>query len=259
MNNEEIIQHIATVLQMLRGYHRHKVIGLENIPAKGRGILVSNHSLATYDIALLFGAIYQEWNRIPRPLADHLFFKIPLLGDLVRAVGGVEGTPANAKKLLKEGHLMAVAPGGMREALRSSAERYQIRWARRKGFVRLAIETQSPIILCICPKADDIYDVFPTALTKWAYSRLRIPLVLARGIGLSLLPKPVQLTHIVDTPIVPPKAAKSAAELSLQIDELHQHVIARANEIIGQCVTQHGLPAAAPRDSEWTSQKYDEP
>ena len=49
------------------------------------------------------------------------------------------------------------------------------------GFARLAIETQTPIILAMCPKADDIYDVYSNSLTAWAYQKYRIPVFFARG------------------------------------------------------------------------------
>lgn len=236
MNNEEIINYLITVIHMLRKYHRHEVIGLENIPSKGRGLLIFNHSLATYDIALLFGAIYENLHRIPRPLADHLFFKLPYLGPIVEALGATEGTQQNAHKMLAEENLVAVAPGGMREALRPSEQRYQLIWQKRKGFVRLAIETQTPIILTLCPKADDLYHVYPSTLTKWAYKNLKIPLFIARGLGPTPIPRPIKLIHFVDEPIVPPKPDSDPKVLNSQINRLHKKIIKRAQALITKAI-----------------------
>ena len=128
---------LLPLLKAIRFYHEHEIIGMGHIPQKGGALLVVNHSLATYDIALLIAAIYETTGRISRPLADNLFFKIPYLSKAVDALGAVRGTRSNAKSLLKAGELVSVAPGGMREALRNSNEKYQLFWKERKGFVRL--------------------------------------------------------------------------------------------------------------------------
>lgn len=236
MNNEEILNTLQNFLNKLRKYHDHEVIGMEHIPQEGRGLIVFNHSLATYDMSLLFAAIFADLGRIPRPLTDHLFFKIPYLGQMVELVGGVEGNPQNAEKMLEEGNLVAVAPGGMRESLRPSSERYQILWEKRKGFVALALRTQTPIIIAICPKADDIYDVYPSPLTKWAYQKFKVPVFLARGIGLSPIPKPVKLIHFIDKPLIPPVADPNPEGFKKQVDALHRKVVARAHKLIGVAV-----------------------
>ena len=150
---QQYVMRLLPFLKAIRFYHEHEIIGMGHIPQKGGALLVVNHSLATYDIALLMAAIYEKTGRISRPLADNLFFKIPYLSKAVDALGGVRGTRNNAKSLLEAGELVSVAPGGMREALRSSDEKYQLIWKKRKGFVRLAIEMQVPIILGMCPKS----------------------------------------------------------------------------------------------------------
>lgn len=178
---------------------------MEHVPSKGRVLIVVNHSLATYDITLLWGAIHDEKGRFARGLADRLFYKIPIIGPLVSSLGAVEGSQANAERLLHQDHIVCVAPGGMREALRPSAERYRIDWEHRTGFVRLAIATQSPVIVAACPRADDLYEVYPSFITQWAYKKLRIPLFFARGLGPTPIPRPVKLIHYLSRPMLPPK------------------------------------------------------
>jgi hypothetical protein len=232
--NESLYHFLGPILQKMRQYHHHHVVGMENLPDTGRVLLVVNHSLATYDIGLLFSAIHTEKNRIARPLADNLFFRMPYLGELVEAVGGKQGTPENAKKLLEEEHLVAVAPGGMYEALRPSYDRYQLRWDHRKGFVRLAIETQTPILLAVCPRADDIFEVYENKLTSWAYDTLRIPLFMARGVGPTLLPRPVPLIHFM-SPLIPPPAY-TPATLKQQVETFHKKLVKRAEALIGEAI-----------------------
>lgn len=40
---------------------------------------------------------------------------------------------------LRDGHLLCIAPGGVREALFSDPAHYNIMWARRLGFARVIL------------------------------------------------------------------------------------------------------------------------
>jgi 1-acyl-sn-glycerol-3-phosphate acyltransferase len=199
-----LIHEFLPVVKILNAYHRYSVEGTDFVPRKGRVLILVNHSLATYDILLLGAAIYAYTTRLPRGLADSHFFRNTKIGEFGNKVGMVEAGPENAQALLEEEHAVILAPGGMREALRPSNEKYQIKWDKRFGFARLAIRTQSPVILAACPKADELYDVSESILTKLLYKRFKLPFVLARGLGLSPFPRPVKLTHYLHAPILPP-------------------------------------------------------
>ncbi len=233
---QEYIDILLPLLTKLREYHEHEVVGMRNLPTEGRAILAVNHSLATYDIGLLCCAIFQETGRMARPLADRLFFRLPFLGDLTSELGAVEGNQANAEQLLQDEELVTVAPGGMREALRPSSERYQVLWEKRTGFIKLALRTGTPIVIATCPKADDLYDVYETPVTKWAYRNFKIPLFLARGIGLSPIPRPVKLIHFLSQPIVPPPMATDPKDFARQVEQLHRKVVKRAQQLIGEAI-----------------------
>ena len=247
----ELLERLCPVLERVRGYHGHEVHGLDYIPKEGGAIIATNHSLATYDIALLYHAIFRHSGRIPRALADHLFFKIPLLGEMVTAIGAQDGTPENARRLLLDGLLIGVAPGGMREALRPSSERYQILWGQRKGFIRLSVETGAPIILAICPKADDLYEVYQSPVTSWAYRRFRIPLFFARGLGFSPLPRKVRLTHFLSEPVYPPKRKEDPVAFRRQVDCFHQKVLQRTQTLIGEAIAYRQQEPQAPEGQKF--------
>lgn len=232
---QQYVSKIVPFLNAVRFYHEHEVIGMGHIPQEGPALLVVNHSLATYDIGLLFAAIYESTGRIARPLADNLFFKIPYLSEFVQALGAVKGTPKNAKDLLREGEIVTVAPGGMREALKPSSEKYKLMWESRKGFVALAIEMQVPVILAMCPKADDIYNVYRNPVTPWAYKNYRIPLFCIRGMGPTLIPKKVHLRHYLSAPLVPPKVKKNSNIRGL-IDSFHKKILTTSSELIDQAL-----------------------
>lgn len=224
------------LIQALQIYHRHQVVGLRNLPKSGPYLLVTNHSLATYDIALLFAAIYKYSGRLVRPLVDRAFWKFPFAGELMNFLGSVQGNPDSAKDLLTAGNIVAVAPGGMVESLRPSSERYQVRWKRRRGFARLAMESQVPVILAACPKADDLYEVYPNPLTKLIYEKFRLPAPLARGIGLSPIPRPVKLIHYISEPLRPPKLDEDPEVNEKRLEVWHAKLNRRMQQLIGEAI-----------------------
>lgn len=235
----EVAKRVALLMPLVRtlqAYHRHQVVGLRNLPKSGPFLIVTNHSLATYDIMLLFAAIYQNSRRLVRPLVDRAFWKVPYLGDLMNFFGSVQGSNDGGKELLADGNIVAVAPGGMQEALRSSEERYQVRWSKRRGFARMAMEAQVPIILAACPRADDMFEVYPNFLTKMIYDRLRLPLPLMRGIGPTIIPRPVKLVHYLSEAMRPPKIDADPEVNQKRLEGWHQKLTKRMQQLIGEAI-----------------------
>lgn len=195
--------HVRAALEPLRRMHRHTLRGVENLPAAGPAVVVLNHSLATYDLFLFGLAAYDATGRVPVALGDDLLFAVPGLDRLVWSLGIRPASHVHGHDLLRQGRLVGIAPGGMREALRPSTERYAVRWGKRLGFARLAVRAGVPVIPVACRAADDLYTVYDNPLTALAYRELRVPLPLVRGWGPTMLPRPVQLTHHVGAPILP--------------------------------------------------------
>jgi 1-acyl-sn-glycerol-3-phosphate acyltransferase len=226
------IEVFKNILKPLRLYHRYEVRGLEKFPKEGRLILAVHHSLATYDGFLLGLEIFEKKNRLPKGLGDDLLFKLPVTKDLAPEIGLVPASHENAKELLENEELLAIAPGGMRESLRLSNERYSVRWGKRKGFVRLAIETGTPIVLAACPSADRIFKVYENPLTALAYKKFKFPLPIFRGWGLSMVPRPVKLTHYLSAPIIPPKMDKD--NLELQVNTFHNVLVKEMERLMSK-------------------------
>jgi 1-acyl-sn-glycerol-3-phosphate acyltransferase len=200
---QTVTKRTKRLLEGMAIYHGHRAHGLHHIPDSGC-LVVVNHSLATYDVGLLVLRIYQQTGRLPRGLGDRAIFQTPGLAKFADMIGIVQGSPEVAEQLLRNGEIVVVAPGGMREALRPSSQAYELSWLGRKGFVKLAVNAQVPIILAACPKADDIYTVYDNPVTRAIYQRYRIPVPLLRGIGLSAIPRPVRLVHWLSKPMQPP-------------------------------------------------------
>ena len=216
----------------LARYHRHEVHGLENVPRTGPVLVAVNHSLATYDGLLLGMRVISDVGRIPTGLGDDRLFQTPALRRLVRSVGIVPAGHSTAEELLGRGHLVFVAPGGMREALRPSDERYQVRWERRRGFVRLALRTGTPIVLAACPAADRMYRVYENTWTKLMYRHFHLPLPVVRGYGPTLLPRPVKLVHHVGEALHVDRIAADDPRFEPEVDAVHREVVARMHHLL---------------------------
>jgi 1-acyl-sn-glycerol-3-phosphate acyltransferase len=192
---------VQRILKTLAFYHRHSVKGLEYFPLEGPVILAVNHSLATYDGFLVGLQLFNHLGRLPKGLGDELLFRIPIVEQWCRDLGLYSASPTAAKELLQRGEVLGVAPGGMRESLRPSEERFSVLWEKRKGFVRLAQETGAPIVLAACPAADLLYDVYPSVITKFVYKHFKVPLPIMRGLGPTWIPRPHKLTHYLSRPL----------------------------------------------------------
>jgi len=217
--DDAFLEQARRLLGPLYRYHQFSIEGLEHVPATGPALLVVHHSLATYDGFLLADAIYQGTGRLPRGLGDDRIFQIPGLRAFARNVGLVPASPEAGERLLGDGHILGVAPGGMWESLRPATERRQSRWEGRRGFVRLALRCGVPMIFGAVPAADDIFRVYASRLTDRIYHRFHLPAPLLRGRGLTLVPRKVPLRAYLSAPLHPPP--HDPAHEEAQVDALH--------------------------------------
>jgi 1-acyl-sn-glycerol-3-phosphate acyltransferase len=222
-------------MRYLREYHQYEVIGGEHVPRVGPALVASTHSLATYENLLLASRSIDDLGRRPHVVGDDLMFKMPWLGPKLREVGMIPGDRAAAVDLLRRGEIVGLGPGGMREALRSSHDKYNFDWSGRMGFVWVSLVSGAPIIVGACPTADDIYTVYDNPVTPWLYRQFKLPLPLFRGRGLSPLPRPVKLVHFLAPPIHPPKLAPD--EVSEEHVRAHHELITeRMRALVGEAL-----------------------
>src|SRR5919112_548764 len=130
-------------------YFRADVRGLERIPAEGPVLLVGNHSGGnlTPD-TLVFTLAFSTYFGVERrffQLAHNLVLAMPGLGSL-RRYGTVAASSENARKALDSGAALLVYPGGDYEVHRPSTESARVDFGGRKGFIRLALEQDAPIV-----------------------------------------------------------------------------------------------------------------
>jgi 1-acyl-sn-glycerol-3-phosphate acyltransferase len=127
-------------------YHRASISGIENIPASGAAVIVSNHGRLDFDMFILAKLIWDHRRRFPRIMADRIWSKVPLIRSLFQSLGAVEGNRTNAIDLLRKKQIVLTYPGGVREIMSGRYGREHLRWEGRTGFAKVALATQAPVI-----------------------------------------------------------------------------------------------------------------
>src|SRR3954454_6287717 len=147
-----------------RYWFRVEQEGVENVPAEGGALLVSNHSGALPpDAPMIMQAIRHE-HSTPRPvymLGEHWFKGYPGVGMLTNKIGLVAAHPANAQRLLRdERQLALVFPEGQKGSRKLYWQRYRLRRFGRGGFVRTAIRAGVPIVPVAVVGAEEAMPIF---------------------------------------------------------------------------------------------------
>jgi len=160
-------------------YFRVSVEGIENVPATGRCLLVSNHSgVIPVDGSMLKLALITDHpaKRELRFLVDDFVFHFPFMGTLMNRIGGVRACPENAERLLNAGEIVSVFPEGIKGISKLFKDRYKLERFGRGGVIRLAMKTKSPITPVAVIGAEEIYPLMYKSH------------ILARPLGLPFIP-----------------------------------------------------------------------
>ena len=217
-------------------WFRGEVRGLGNVPEEGPVLLIGNHSGGnlTPD-TIVFTLAFSTYFGVERPfhqLAHNLVLSFPGLSYL-RKYGTVAASPENARTALQAGAAVLVYPGGDYEVHRPSWERHRIDFSGRRGFVRLAIEEDVPIVPVVAVGGQE------TALFLGRGERLARLLGLDRALRLKVLPVSLSLPwgiNVGDFLGHLPLPAKITVEAlppvhprefgpNPQVDEVYDHVL----------------------------------
>jgi 1-acyl-sn-glycerol-3-phosphate acyltransferase len=235
-------------------YFRGEVRGLGNIPEEGGVLLVGNHSGGnltpdTTVFSLAFNA-YFGVERAFYQLAHNLVLSMPGLG-MLRKYGTVAASPANARTALESGAALLVYPGGDHEVHRPSWQRHRVDFDGRKGFIRLALEHDVPIVPLVSVGGQE------TALFLSQGKGLARALGLDRALRLKVLPISIALPwglnvgdflgHIplpakITVEALPPIHLREEFGPDPDVDEVYDHVMRQMQETLDALASERRFP-----------------
>ncbi|MBI4818065.1 MAG: acyltransferase family protein [Deltaproteobacteria bacterium] len=165
----KVVQYAAAPVEWLyRHYFRVLTQGLENVPG-GRVLLISNHSgQLPFDGAMIGAAMILEHEppRIVRSMVEKWVPRLPFVSVFFARVGQIVGTPDNCRRLLEREEAILVFPEGARGISKTYDRRYQLE-RFGTGFMRLALETHTPIVPVAVVGAEEqapsFYNIEPIA------------------------------------------------------------------------------------------------
>ena len=186
----------SPLARVIDTYFRAEVEGVEHL-TDGRSMLVSTHNggFVMPDLQALMVAFWRRFG-LETPgygLIHRIVLRMPVVGSLAGKVGAIEASSDNARKVLRAGYPLLVCPGGDVDALKPFSQRHRIVFGQRRGFIRLAIEQQVPIIPVISVGAHEIFFILndgrrladSSRLARWLRVK-SIPLALSFPFGLTL-------------------------------------------------------------------------
>ena len=235
-------------------WFRGEVRGLGNIPDEGPVLLVGNHSGGNMmPDTLVFTLAFNAYFGAERPfyqLAHNLVVSLPGLSDL-RRFGTVAASPENARKALEAGAALLVYPGGDYEVHRPTTQSNQIDFDNRKGFIRLALDQDVPIVPVVAIGGQE------TALFlsrgEWLARLLRLdrmfrlkvlpislslPWILNIGDMLGHIPLPAKIA----VEVLPPIHLRERFGPSADVDEIYDHVTGLMQDTLTTLAQERRLP-----------------
>ena len=149
---------LALLRPIAEKWFRVEVRGIENIPAEGGALIVSNHSgTVPLDALMTTVAVHDNTGRFLRLLGADLVFRMPFFGEMARRGGATLACNEDAERMLRRGDLVGVWPEGFKGIGKPFSQRYKLQRFGRGGFVSAALRTGVPIIPLSVVGAEETY------------------------------------------------------------------------------------------------------
>jgi 1-acyl-sn-glycerol-3-phosphate acyltransferase len=217
-------------------YFRFETEGFEMLATTESSLIVGYHGGPwTFDLWMLAARMYDELGYFPRASWHPIWWRFPALRGAVVDLGGLPGPPTDADVIgiKSRGEHLVVAPGGTREALRPFWRNYRVDFGGRRGYLRLALAHDLPILPVVSSGLDETFLGLNDghALSKRLFGGQEIPAWLGLGLGgiwPLALPFPVKIRQRIGPPIhlgdesLDTAHARVTSTLQSMLDELRR-------------------------------------
>lgn len=183
------------LLRFLKIYFRLQVENAHLVPKKGSVLIIPNHSgFAGLDALVLNHVLVADIKRIPRVLTHKLWFSTHFTEMAAQKMGFFQATYENGVQFLKRKNAVVLFPEGEDGNFKPSGKMYTLQEFKR-GFIRMAIETKSPIVPVLIIGAEESnFNLKKLKLDKFIKG-MKIPL------PLNLIPLPAKWKIVFLDPI----------------------------------------------------------
>jgi 1-acyl-sn-glycerol-3-phosphate acyltransferase len=237
---------------LIKRWYRAEVRNIDNIPAVGGALVVSNHSggILTPDVLIFSPSFYKSfgYHRPVYTLAHYGVFLGPTDGWL-RRLGVIEASRENAAAALSSGAVVLVFPGGDYDSYRPTLGANSVDFNGRTGYVRTAIQTGVPIVPTVSIGAQET-QLFLTrgnwlarkiGLTK---ARMDIlPLSFGFPFGLSMIfPPNLPLPAKIVTEVLDPIDVTAQFGADPDVEDVDAHVRAVMEAALKRLAGQRRFP-----------------
>ena len=243
-----------------RDYFRVQTDGWKHIPKGGKVLLIGSHNgglaapdtvMMTYDWFRQFGT-----DRLAYALMEPKIWQfLPGLGRLSAQVGTIRPHPDLIRAALRRDAAVLIYPGGAKDVFRPYSLRNKIYFHGHKGFIKLALAEEVPIIPFISYGAHStlivLADIYPQLqqLHKWGLPWLEnidfgvCPIYLGLpwlvGVGpLPNIPLPIKLHTRVCPAIVFERYGESAARDRQYVEQCYRQVCQQMQQELDRLVRE---------------------
>jgi 1-acyl-sn-glycerol-3-phosphate acyltransferase len=197
------------MMEIMETYFRLEVEGAENVPKRGRALYAPNHSgFSGFDAMMLLHEIQRLSGRTPKVLTHPLWFLTQATAIPANKLGFIEATKENALRELKKNRQIVLFPEGEYGNFKPSSRAYSLQDFKR-GFIRIAIETNTPIVPTIVIGAEETH----INLSQLKFSRYLRGLVLP--LPLNIIPLPARWKIIFLPPVHLPYSSAKCSDSEL--------------------------------------------
>lgn len=244
------------VTRIVDSYFRTEIQGAENLMEEAC-LMTATHNggMATPDA---YGLAVAFWRRfgLETPaygLMHKAAFHIPFMGPFLVKMGAVHATRENARIILRSNFPVMLCPGGDMDALKPYSQRHRITFGNRRGFIRMAISEQVPIIPVVSVGAHETLFVLNDGRRTARLSGLSrlfriksVPLTVGFPVGLSpaglgCVPLPSKITLRI-LPKIELAEAPGSADDPAVVQRCFDHVVQTMQEALDDLASRRRWP-----------------
>jgi 1-acyl-sn-glycerol-3-phosphate acyltransferase/nucleoside-diphosphate-sugar epimerase len=177
MDKDYIARFQRTLFRFMERYYwRIEVDGFENVPSRGRVMIVGVHrGFMPWDGVMALHLIVRRIGRYPRFLIHPGLVKFPFIFNFVRRLGGVIACRENADYFLERDKIVGMFPEGVQGAFSLYRDAYRLGKFGRDEFVKMALRNRAPIVPFVTIGSAEVFPILKKIEWKWWKRRTEWP------------------------------------------------------------------------------------